>query len=119
MYCSSADGTTGLAAADVNEWAGEGVTIQQLKQLYRQEIANPASWWVGTIVGAIVGFIIGGAKIREAQITPPISDSFVQSFFVILGVFFGVSIGWMVRQLNEIRYDWRYLTLKKELPLLL
>jgi hypothetical protein len=93
----------------------DGVTIQQRKQLFRQEIANPASWWVGTIVGGIVGFIIGGAKIREAQITPPISDSFVQSFFVILGVFFGVSIGWMVRQLNEIRYDWRYLTLKKRI----
>jgi hypothetical protein len=93
----------------------EGITIQQLKHIFRQEIANPSSWQIGAIVGGIVGFIVGSAKIREAQITPAISEGFLQLILIILGIFFGISIGWIARQLNEIRYDWRYMTLKNRI----
>jgi len=89
----------------------DGVAIQQLKHLHRQEIANPSAIWIGVISGGIVAFIIGSAKLKSVQITPPISDSFALILFTSLGVFFGGCIGWINRQWNEIRYDWRYLTL--------
>ncbi len=93
----------------------EGITIQQLKQLYRQEISNPSAIWFGALVGGIVAFIIGGAKVKAGQSTIPFSDNFIQSFFTALGVFFGSSIGWITKQWNETRYAWRYMTLKQRI----
>ena len=96
----------------------DGVTIQQLKHLHRQEISNPASIWIGVIAGGVVAFIIGGAKIKATQITPPIPDGFAQAVFTGLGIFFGAGIGWFARQFNEIRFDWRYMTWQKRIILI-
>jgi hypothetical protein len=95
----------------------DGVTIQNLKHVYRQEISNPSSVWIGVLTGGIAGFILGAAKIRSPQIEPPLSDSLAQFIFTCLGVFLGGWIGWSSRQLNEIRYDWRYLTWRQRITL--
>lgn len=88
----------------------EGITIQQLKHVFRQEIANPSASWVGAIAGGVVAFIIGGAKVREAQLPPIFTERIVQWLFTGLGVFFGASIGYFSREWNETRYAWRYMT---------
>lgn len=96
----------------------EGITIQQLKHVFRQEIANPSSLWVGAIAGGIVAFIIGGAKVREAQLPPIFTERIIQWFFTGLGVFFGTSIGYFSREWNETRYAWRYMTWRARLLLI-
>ena len=84
--------------------------IQYLKQLHRQEVKNPSANWVGAIAGGVVAFIIGGAKVREAQLPPIFTERVIQWFFTGLGVFFGGSIGYFSREWNETRYAWRYMT---------
>lgn len=93
----------------------DGVTIQQLKQLYRQEIANPPAIWIGAITGGIVAFIIGGAKLREINLTVPYSEDVLKAIFTSLGVFFGLSIAWSIRQFNETRYDWRNISRRQRI----
>ena len=91
----------------------EGITIQQLKHVFRQEIANPSASWVGAIAGGVVAFIIGGAKLQEAQLPPIFTEKIIQWLFMGLGMFFGANIGWFTREWNETRYAWRYMTGQK------
>lgn len=93
----------------------DGVTIQQLKHLHRQEIANPPAIWIGAIAGGIVAFIIGGAKLQAIHLTAPFSEDLIKIIFTGLGVFFGASIGWSIRQFNETRYDWRYMSWRQRI----
>ncbi len=76
----------------------DSVAIQQRKFLYRQEISNPPAVWIGIISGAIVAFIIGGAKINMSQADLNAVKGFAQLFFVILGIFFGGIIGFISKQ---------------------
>lgn len=96
----------------------DGVTIQQLKHLHRQEIANPPAIWIGAIAGGIASFVIGGAKIQATQLTAPFSEDLIIIIFTCLGIFFGASTGWIIRQFNETRYDWRYMTWRQGILLL-
>lgn len=91
----------------------DGLTIQQLKQLHRQEIANPPSLWIGAIAGGLVALIVGSAKINVTQTTQPISDGIAQIIFFVMGAVLGIGVGWMGREYNETRYDWRYMTRKQ------
>jgi hypothetical protein len=96
----------------------DGITIQRLKHLYRQEIANPSSVWLGIIVGGIVSLIIGVLKLDLSRADKPIPNAELQIIFVILGVFFGGTIGGISQQLNGIRFDWRYMSWKQRIPVL-
>jgi hypothetical protein len=96
----------------------DGITIQQRKQLFRQEISNPSASWVGAIAGGVVAFIIGGAKINSVEITPPLTERIVRWLFIGLGIFFGANIGYFTREWNETRYAWRYMTLRKRILLI-
>lgn len=95
----------------------DGVTIQQLKHLYRQEIANPSASWIGAIAGGIIAFIVGAAKIKATQITPPISDTAITSIFVVLGIVLGAEIGWVSQTIRETQYSWRYMTPRQRIIL--
>jgi hypothetical protein len=97
----------------------DGVTIQQLKQLYRQEVANPPSAWISSIACGIVAFILSGIALRLPQIETSVPEQFVPVVFIVLGVFFGAEIGWIGKVLNETRYDWRYMTWKQRLILMI
>jgi hypothetical protein len=92
--------------------------IKHLKQLHRQEIKNPSSNRIGAIAGAVVGFIIGGARIKAEQINMPVSETVMRTMFVLLGIFFGEAVGWFGKQWNETRYDWRYMTLRQRIILI-
>ena len=87
----------------------EGVTIQQLKQLHRQEISNPPAGWIGAIAGGIVALFIGNAKITASQTDIEAAGWIIQVLFAALGVFFGWMTGFVAKQWNETRYDWRYM----------
>ena len=97
----------------------DGITIQQLKHLYRQEVTNPPSIWIGAIVGGIVGFIISQAKIRAVVLDLPAQENLILTILTASGIFFGASTGMIARWLNETRYDWRYMTWKQRGFLLL
>lgn len=90
----------------------EGVTIQQLKQLHRQEISNPPAGRIGAIAGGVVALIIGNAKITaSSQADFESAGWIIQALFIVLGLFFGWVIGFSSKQWNEVRYDWRYMRL--------
>ena len=94
----------------------DGVTIQQLKHLYREEIANPSSIRLGVIIGAIVAFMISGAKITIPEGSNlSISDGFVQTVLVTAGGILGAIIGMLSKQWHETRYDFRYMTWREKI----
>lgn len=95
----------------------DGITIQQLKHLHRQEVTNPPALWIGAIAGGVVGFITGQAKIRATLEAVPGQESWLLPFLVVLGVFFGLSIGYFARSFNETLYDWRYMTRRQRFAL--
>lgn len=86
----------------------DGITIQQLKHLYRQEITNPPSIWIGAIVGGIIGFISSQATIRVIESRA--QENLVLAILTVISIFFGASIGIIAKWLNETRYDLRYMT---------
>lgn len=96
----------------------DGITIRERKHLYRREIANPPSIWIGAFAGGVVGLITAGSKIKAEQIDLSISENLFQIMFTGLGIFFGASIGYIVKQFNEILYDWRYLTFRQRVILI-
>jgi hypothetical protein len=96
----------------------DGITIQEIKHLHRQEIANPPSILIGALVGGFVAFIIAGAKIEVLRQTVSYSDNLLKSIFTGIGILFGVFTGWNVKQLNEVRYDWRYISWRQRVLLI-
>lgn len=95
----------------------DGITIEQRKHLFRQEIANPPALLIGIIAGGFVAFIIGRANIKTVFQTIPISENNLLVIFILLGLFFGGSLGWIIRQLTEVRYTWHYMTTKQKVIL--
>ena len=96
----------------------DGITIQQLKHLHRQEVTNPSSTWIGAIVGATVLFIFGGANINSNQAITPSSLLTLKIVLCVFGTIFGAGIGWAVRMFNDTRYEFRYLKFKHRIILL-
>lgn len=96
----------------------DGITIEQRKHLYRQEIANPPALQIGIIIGGLVAYIIGNANLKTLYQTTTIPENYLLIVFVFLGIFFGGSIGWITRQLTEVRFEWRYITAKQKLVLI-
>jgi len=97
----------------------DGVAIQELKHIYRQEIANPSAWWIGAIVGCFITLLFRVGESEIAQ-TDSIIPSFVARIIIALGgAFFGATIGWLVKEINSTRYDWRYWTKSKRIAFIL
>lgn len=97
----------------------DGVTIQQLKHLHRQEIANPPSIWIGALVGGIISFIFSSAMIKALPADLRISEIFARIVIIAAGVFFGGTTGWAAKTFNETRYDWRYMTWWQRITLII
>jgi hypothetical protein len=93
----------------------DGITIEQRKHLFRQEIANPPALQIGIVVGGFVAFIIGRANLKSLYQTITIPENYLLVLFTFLGAFFGGSIGWIIRQFTEVRYEWRYITAKQKM----
>lgn len=93
----------------------DGITIQQLKHLHREEIANPSSAWIGAVVGGFVSFITGQAKIRSTQINLPVNEGMILAVMVVFGIVFGLCTGLVARWYQETRYDWRFMPRKQKI----
>jgi hypothetical protein len=88
----------------------DGITIQQLKHLYRHEVENPSAVWLGALIGGIVSVIFWGAGNKVPQVDPNLSNNIIKVIAAILGILFGAEIGWAVQVFNKTRYTWRYMT---------
>jgi hypothetical protein len=93
----------------------DGMTIQNLKHVYRQEIANPPAWWIGAITGGIIAFITWIAKTNAPQTTQPLSESTAIAIFIVVGILVGAEIGWVCQTIRETQSSWRYMTLRQKL----
>lgn len=92
----------------------DGVTIQQLKHLHRQEVSNPSAIWLGVIIGGLVSSIIGSAKIEAAKSNLVEAGWIGLVVFTIVGIILGGSVGFFVKVWNETRYDFRYMTFRQK-----
>lgn len=93
----------------------DGVTIQQLKLLYRQETLNPSAWRFGVLIGAIMALVFWNAGYSASGF----SDGWQRyiSYFIILvtGGLMGLGIGLAFQQWKGLAYDWRYWSLRKKI----
>jgi hypothetical protein len=88
----------------------DGVTLEQLKILFRQEVANPPAVLFGAIIGAIVGSIFYNAGINATVELNEITGVLITSVIALFGGIIGAEAGWLFREWNTTRYDWRYWT---------
>lgn len=89
----------------------DGIAIQQLKLLYRQEILNSSMVFWGILSGALIAVLFWNAGYHAAQSLAN-DGSFSwwmgQVILVIFGAFFGGSASWIWQGYNSFRYEWRY-----------
>lgn len=97
----------------------EGIEIQERKQTYRHEVANPSAAWLGALVGGLVTFLLWDAESKINQTNPVLSGTAVFLAIVTVGSVLGWEIGWVVQQFNSTRYDWRYWTNRKRVGFVL
>lgn len=88
----------------------DGITIQQLKFLHRQEISNPRSIFIGLMVGGIISWITANAMVNAKDLPVQFSDKLIISTLTFVGVLMGAMIGLIMQQFNDIRYSLRYMT---------
>ena len=88
----------------------DGITIQQLKFLHRQEFTNPSSIFIGLMVGGIISWITANAMINAKYLPVQFSEKLIISTLTFVGVLMGAMIGLIMQQFNDIRYSLRYMT---------
>jgi hypothetical protein len=93
----------------------DGITIQRLKHLHRQEVANPSAGWLGAVIGGIVTLLLWGGESKITQTNSNLSISAIRIVAGSIGAFLGAEIGWLVQEFNSTRYAWRYWTNWKRL----
>lgn len=93
----------------------DGMTIQQLKHLYRQEVTNPSAIWIGAIAGGIVAVLTLEATMRGIRSTPPLPESLIRIILPVFGIYIGTATAWTIKVWNETRYDWRYMTRRQRI----
>jgi hypothetical protein len=96
----------------------DGITIQQLKQLHRQEIGRPPAAVTGAITGGVVGLFSAGIKVFAPTPAQPASTVIVILFTVILGVILGGVLGGAITGWAEMSYDVRYMSWRQRIFLL-
>ena len=97
----------------------DGVAIEKLKHLHRQEIENPSVIVTGALAGAVVAFIISKAKLNSINLDFQLSKNIFQIFSILLGVIYGTAIGWYAKILSSLRYDFRYMTWQRKIAIIL
>jgi hypothetical protein len=88
----------------------DGITIQQLKFLHRQEISNPRSIFIGLMVGGIISWITANAIVNAKYLPVQFSEKLIILTLTFVGVLMGAMIGLIMQQFNDIRYSLRYMT---------
>jgi hypothetical protein len=96
----------------------DGVTIQQLKLLHRQEILNPSTIIFGTIVGALIAipfWTAGFNTSRSLAEGQPLVWFVGQAFLMLTGGFLGGVMGWTYKEFRSLQYDWRYASVRQKI----
>ena len=93
----------------------EGLTIQQLKHLHRQEIANPPAIWIGAISSGLVALFLSERLAETLPADIQMATWGARLIITLIGIVFGAEIGWVLKVGNETRYDWRYLNKKQRI----
>ncbi|PKO01254.1 MAG: hypothetical protein CVU42_00145 [Chloroflexi bacterium HGW-Chloroflexi-4] len=88
----------------------DGITIQQLKFMHRQEISNPRSIFIGLLVGGIISWITANAIVNTKYLPVQFSEKLIISTLTFVGVLMGAMIGLIMQQFNDMRYSLRYMT---------
>jgi hypothetical protein len=96
----------------------DGITIQQLKSLHRQEITNPPAIRFGGIFGAFVALLFWSMGYAAPKPTTDLTFVVVQVLITIVGGVLGAEVGWAFQQVNAARYDWRYIPSRNRILLL-
>jgi hypothetical protein len=95
----------------------DGMTIQQLKNLHRDEISNPPGIILGMVIGGFIAIIFFDAGYKSPTMFEPSTLPFVRTLIMIVGLILGAEIGWSFRVWNTVRYDWRYLSRVEKIKL--
>lgn len=98
----------------------DGVTLQELKQLYRQEISNPPAGIFGAILGAFIAVMFWNSGYRAMKITNRTIELLAGALLpALIGGLLGAEAGWVIREWNSLRYDWPYYSRKKKVKIVL
>ncbi|MEW6028375.1 MAG: helix-turn-helix domain-containing protein [Chloroflexota bacterium] len=92
----------------------DGIIIQQLKAVFRQEIANPPAILFGAIIGATIAVMFYGAGYSATGMLEGTLRVLAKSLVAIIGAGLGAEAGWIFREWNTLRYDWRYWSRQKK-----
>jgi hypothetical protein len=88
----------------------DAITIQQLKFLHRQEVANPPAIWIGVLSGGLVAYITSGAKLKELSLSWQYSDVFIRIVLTLSGIFIGFGISYIAKQFMDTQYEWNFMS---------
>jgi hypothetical protein len=86
----------------------DGITLLHLKQLFRQEISNPPAILFGAITGAIIAIIFWRAGHNASRVVDIFPGIVTFGILALVGGALGAEAGWIFREGNTFRYDWRY-----------
>lgn len=86
----------------------DGVTIQELKYLHRQEVLNPSAIRFGAILGAIIAFLFWSSGYSATYVANGKFEFVIKLLPLVIGAFLGAEAGWIIRDWNSLRYDWPY-----------
>jgi len=92
----------------------DGVTIQELKHLYRREIINPTAILSCSIVGAISSMMFYFAGNNAKLIISDNNKTFVSLFIGLIGGLLGAEAGWIFREWNSLRFTWPFWPWRKK-----
>lgn len=96
----------------------DGITIQQLKLLHRQETLNPSTIIFGAIIGAFIAILFWNSGFNASKSlgeSKPIVWFVAQVLLIITGGFLGGNAGWMYREFKSLQYDWRYWSIRQKI----
>jgi hypothetical protein len=94
---------------------GDGIAIQDLKHLHRQDIANPPSMWVGALTGGIVGWASWHTGYQTNSSPPSPTAYFLINLIIIsFTIFLGGQIGWIFKEFKQFKFDWAFYSRKKK-----
>lgn len=100
----------------------DGIAIQQLKLLHRQETLNPPTITFGALIGAFMAWYFWNAGFNASKSTAEnqlLANLIGPVILALVGGFLGGSAGWIYREFKTLQYDWRYWPTRQKILTLL
>lgn len=96
----------------------DGIAIQQLKLLHRQETLNPPTITFGAIVSAFIAILFWNTGFNASKSlveNQPIVWFIAQVLLILFGGFLGGCAGWAYREFKTVQYDWHYWSIHQKI----